>query len=208
MGGLLVLALIAGYIWGVKKLFKRIDPYWAKALVVVAAILIPTADAGYGRIKLKHMCDAEGGLHIYRVVKGVEGFDDSSGRPLDEWILKYGYRFVEGVEPGGKHSRLAQQPDGKIVREVGVTPVSEYVFELQVGNVQDVYYHTESRIVVRSSREVLSRAVNIGYAGGWFERFVGGLYAATGNAGSCGPMIFPSEFITKTLNPIKREKMK
>jgi hypothetical protein len=125
MGGLLVLALIAGYIWGAAKLFKHVGPYWAKALVVVAAILIPTADAVYGRIKLKQMCEAEGGLHIYRVVEGAEGFDALSLGPDDEWILKYGYRFVEGDEINGKKSRLSLQPDGKVVREVGVTPITE-----------------------------------------------------------------------------------
>jgi hypothetical protein len=74
MGGLLVLALIAGYIWGAAKLFKHVGPYWAKALVVVAAIL--TSD---GRCRLwtdQAQADVRGrrsGLHIYRVVEGARG---------------------------------------------------------------------------------------------------------------------------------------
>ncbi|WP_418647611.1 hypothetical protein ACNQFN_22375 [Thauera butanivorans] len=206
MGGLLVLALIAGYVWGAAKLFKRVGPYWAKALVVIAAILIPTADAVYGRIKLKQMCEAEGGLHIYRVVEGVEGFDYPSMTPIDEWIKKYGYHFIEGEALGGKRSRIRLQPDGKIVREVGVIPIAKYAYEVDKGDVRDTFLRIESRVVEKGSSEILARYVNIGYSGGWFERFVNGLYAATGNAGSCGPTVYPSELITKTLKPIKQEQ--
>lgn len=206
MGGLLVLALIAGYIWGVSKLFKRVGPLWAKVLLVVAAILIPTADAVYGRIKLKQMCEAEGGLHIYRMVEGVEGFDYPTMEPNDEWITKYGYRFVEGEEVGGKRSRVSLLPDGKTTREVDVSPMSKYAFEVRLGDVRDIYFRTESRVIEKGSSEILARYVNIGYAGGWFERFVNGLYAATGNAGSCGLTVYPSELITKTLKPIRQEQ--
>ncbi|MBI5791979.1 MAG: hypothetical protein HZA63_10930 [Rhodocyclales bacterium] len=205
MGWILVLALIAGYLWGATKLVKNTQPYWKKALLVVTAILIPTADAVYGRIKLKQMCEAEGGLHIYRVVEGVEGFDDPRWSPLDEWIVKYGYRFIEGREPNGKPSRLSLQPDGKILREVDISPVSKYAFEARLGDVRDVYYRVESRVVEKRSSEILARHVNIGYAGGWFERFVSGLYAATGNAESCGSTVNPSELITKILKPYDKK---
>lgn len=78
MGGLLVLVLIGLYVWGAYKIVRRTPPIWAKALVVIAAVLIPTADAVYGRYKLKQICAAEGGLRIYRVVEGVAGFDNPS----------------------------------------------------------------------------------------------------------------------------------
>jgi hypothetical protein len=208
MGGLLVLALIAGYVWGAAKLFKRVGPSWAKGLIAVAAILIPTADGVYGRIKLKQMCEAEGGLHIYRVVEGVEGFDALSLGPDDEWILKYGYRFVEGNEVNGKKSRLSLHPDGKVVREVGVTPITEYIFEWDNGDSRDVFDRSGTHIRVRSTGEILSRYVNINYAGGWFERFVNGLYASRGTAGMCGPVVSVHEIVAKTLKPINQEKTK
>lgn len=204
MGGLLVLALIGAYGWGAAKLFKQIDQYWAKALVVVAAILIPTADAVYGRIKLKQMCEAEGGLHVYRVVEGVEGFDDPRTAPYEDWITKYGYRVVEGDEINGKESRLSLLPDGSILRETGISPTSKYIYELDKGNPRDTYHRIESRVRVRDSGEILSRSINFRYAGGWFEGFVSGFYAAKGNAGNCGPIIYPVELITKTLKPIKQ----
>jgi hypothetical protein len=208
MGGLLVLVLIAGYVWGAAKLVKLVRPYWKKVFIIVAAILVPTADAVYGRIKLKQMCEAEGGLHIYRVVERVEGFDDPSMVPYEEWISKYGYRVVEGQEIGGKPSRLVQQADGKIVREVGITPTTQYIYETEKGNSRNTFDRDGSHIRIRSTGEVLSREVNISYAGGWFERFVAGLYAQRGNGGNCGPIVSKHELITKTLKPINREQAK
>ena len=208
MGGLLVLALIAGYIWGAAKLFKKVGPYWAKVLVVIAAILIPTADAVYGRIKLKQMCEAEGGLHIYRVVEGVEGFEDPESRPTEGWLMKHGYRFVEGREANGKHSRLILEPDGTVSRELDVALKSQFLYEATLGNTSDIYVRIEKSVRVRNSGEILSRTINISYAGGWFERFVAGLYAARGTAGTCGPNIPITELITKTLKPINQEQPK
>lgn len=208
MAGLLVLTLIVGYIWGITKLVTSAPKLWQKTLIVVAALLVPTADAVYGRIKLRQMCEAEGGLHIYRVVEGVEGFDALSLGPDDEWILKYGYRFVEGEELSGKRARISLQPDGKIVREVGVTPIAEYIFEWDKGDSRDVFDRSGTHIRVRSTGEILSRYVNINFAGGWFERFVNGLYASRGTAGMCGPVVSVHELVAKTLKPINLEPTK
>ncbi len=208
MGGLLILFLIGLYVWGAYKLARRTPTIWGKALVVIAAIMIPTADAVYGRYKLKEMCTAEGGLHIYRVVENVEGFDAPSFRPDDEWIQKYGYRVVEGVELGGKRSRLSLGYDGKNTREMGITPVAEYVYEMDKGDSHDIFDRSGTHIRVRSTGEILSREVNINYAGGWFERFINGIYAARGTAGTCGPTVSIDELITRTLKPIHQGETK
>ncbi|MDR1367357.1 MAG: hypothetical protein LBJ76_01385 [Candidatus Accumulibacter sp.] len=208
MGGLLVLALIFAYVILTSKLFKRVRPWWAKALVIVAAILIPTADAVYGRHKLKRMCEAEGGLHIYRVAEGVDGFDDASITPHDEWILKYGYRIIEGTELNGKRSRLVRLPNGKIVRETGIKPMTEYIYEIKKINPYSIFIRDGSHVRVRSTGEILSREVNINYSGGWLERFVNGLYSVRGTAGMCGSIVSKHELIAKTLKPLKQEKTK
>ena len=203
MGGLLVLVLIGLYIWATKKAMYRVQPAWKKGLVLLAAILLPTVDAVYGRFKLRQMCEAEGGLRIFRVVEGAAGFDDPTDEPREQSIRNDGYKFTEGEELGGKRSRLSLRPDGTIFREVGITPISEYVYELDKGNYRDTYQRIESRIRVRSTGEILSRAVNISYAGGWVERFVNGLYAARGSAGNCGPLVYRTELVTKTLKQTK-----
>jgi hypothetical protein len=203
MGGLLVLFLIGLYIWIAFKIVRHTRPLWGKGLIIVAAILIPTADAVYGRYKLKEMCAAEGGLRIYRVVEGVAGFDNPRSEPIEQWLRREGYKFIEGEELSGKRSRLSLRPDGTVFREVGVTPISEYVYGDTLGKSDDVFLRIEKSIRVRSTGEVLSRAVNISYAGGWFERFVAGIYAARGTAGICGPDIYITELVTKTLKSTK-----
>ena len=203
MGGLLVLFLVGLYLWAGYKVVRWTPTIWGKALVIIAAVLIPTADAVYGRYKLKEMCAAEGGLHIYRVVEGAKGFDDPADVPREESIRNDGYKIVEGQELSGKRSRLSLRPDGSVFRDEGITPTSEYVYELDKGDSKEIYHRTESRIRVRNTGEVLGRAVNIRYAGGWFERFVAGVYAARGTAGTCGPLVYRTELLSRTLKPTK-----
>jgi hypothetical protein len=203
MGGLLILFLVGLYIWAGYKLVRRTQPIWGKTLIVIAAILIPTADAVYGRYKLKEMCAAEGGLRINRVVEGVAGFDYPASRPTESWLTRNGYKFVEGKELSGERYRLSLRPDGSLLREVGITPISEYVYTDEYGDSKDIYYRGEQRISARATGEVLSREVVISYAGGWVERFVAGIYAARGTAGTCGPHIDITVFVTKTLKPTK-----
>ena len=202
MGGLLILFLAGLYIWGTNKLVRRIQPIWGKALIVIAAILIPTADAVYGRYKLKEMCAAEGGLHIYRVVEGVAGFDNPKFQPDEGWLTKHGYKFIEGKELSGKRFRLSLRPDGTFLREEDITPISEYVYEDEHGNDKDIYSRYEQRIRVRATSEILSKAVNISYEGGWLERFAAGVYAAKSYAGSCqegADRIWPDQIVMQTL---------
>ena len=203
MGGLLILFLAGLNLWGVYKIVRRIPPVWGKALVVIVALLIPKADAVYGRYKLKQMCAAEGGLRIYRVVENVAGFDDPKSRPDESELRIRKYQFVEGKEFSGKRSRLSVQPDGTYLREEGITPISEYVYEEEHGKDTDIYYRYEQRVKVRATGEVLGRYVDFNYAGGWVERFINSIYAARGSAGTCGPFIYAPEFIPKILKPAK-----
>ena len=86
MAALLIFFLAWLYYRVVRKVLKRVKPYWGKALVIVIALLIPTADAVYGRHKLKRLCAQESGLHIYRVVEGVKGFESLSIRLDKGWL--------------------------------------------------------------------------------------------------------------------------
>ena len=202
MAALLIFFLTWLYYRAVRKVLKRVKSYWGKALVIVIALLIPTADAVYGRHKLKRLCAQEGGLHIYRVVEGVKGFESPSIRPDKAWLSAGEYQFMEGEDSPGKYSRLSLRPDGTYLREVDITPVSEYVYEYIPGGIKNIYSKAEQRVYVRATGEVLGRYVNIYYAGGWVERAINGLYAAHGNSGMCEPHFMHSEdFILKVLKP-------
>ena len=201
MGGLLVLALIAGYVWITSIVCKCVRPYWGKALVIIIAILIPTADGIYGRIKLKQMCKTEGGLHIYRVVEGVEGFYYPKFSPDKFWLSKAGYKFVEGKD----NTRLSLQPDGTYLLQKDVVPISKYVYDFHnTGDpLKDIFNRTDFFIRARDTGEIMGNLIYINYAGGWFERFIAGLYAARGSGGSCGSDIDPvSGLVTTVLKPI------
>ncbi|MDR1275422.1 MAG: hypothetical protein LBL72_03435 [Candidatus Accumulibacter sp.] len=206
MLGLFVLALIFGYITLISKLFKRFRPWWAKAMVVAAAICIPTADAVYGRMKLKRLCEVEGGVHLYRDVGLVDGFETAASSVHKDW-LGYGYQFVEGKTIDGKPARLSRNPDGTIRQEMNVMLKSEYSFGTTIGNVKDTYFRIEYVVRNRNSSEVIGRFTNIGFNGGWFERYINRIGAGSPVA-VCGKNISIIEFVTKILKPINREAMK
>jgi hypothetical protein len=213
MAGLFLLALMSGYVWAIVMLCKRARPYWAKALIVVIAVLIPTADAVYGRIKLRQMCKIEGGLHIYREVENVEGLYFPSpikqkGKSL--WLEqgdRGGYQYIEGQDMNGKYARLSLLPNGEQRYEDGIILISKYAYSNDFNKVykNDTFFRINQFIQTRDTGEILSRFTNIRYAGGWFERFIGAFSdAGVGGAGeNCGPSINLRKFVTKTLHPIQ-----
>ena len=170
MGGLAVLFLIGLYLFLAIKVFKSAKTTLAKAIVLLLALLIPTADAIYGRIKLQQMCKAEGGLKVNRVVRGVEGFLADSA---DAGSLKaYGFGFLEGDSSPGKFYRFSKQ-DGQIVIEENVIPKSK--FKLKLTTLDDKgerYWRQFYSIEAIPNGEVLATETQIGFRGGWAERLI------------------------------------
>jgi hypothetical protein len=185
MGALLILWIAAIYLLLAAWITYKVRSWWVKSVVAIALLLIPTADAVYGRIKLKQMCEAEGGLKIYKTVEGVEGLYVDRLGATPEWVTKYGYRFVEGEDVSGKPVRLSGGPAGKIVEEKNVALKSQYRYEYSGGDFGIGYAYDEQRVRDLQTNEILARARNISYEGGWVERFVASLYAAKGYAGAC-----------------------
>ncbi|MDY7538647.1 hypothetical protein QN372_05970 [Undibacterium sp. RTI2.1] len=205
MGLLILLFLAVIYVLLVSLLISYIKPWWLRPFVAIIFIAIPTADAVYGRYRLHQMCDAEGGLRIFRVVENVPGFYDPTSSPSEENVRKYGYRFSEGLGADKKIARLSLGSDGAIETEIGDKPVSKYIYQSQLGDLNGKYSRVEQRIVVIETGEILSRAVNINFEGGWVERLLAALYDARGSAGNCGSTI-TSDLFTNTLKPIKPTK--
>jgi len=207
MGGLAVLVLLGLYVWGAYKLVRMARPAWARVLVTLAVVLVPTADAVYGRIKLRQMCAAEGGLKIYKTVEGVEGLYVDEFHPGPTWISMYGYRFVEGKDYDGKHMRLSLGSDGKIVEERYVTLRSRYGYEYSGGDFGTGYAYGEKRIRDLKTGEILARARNLSYEGGWAERTIAAFSdARSGFVGACqegANTISPRKITNETLKPIK-----
>jgi hypothetical protein len=204
---LLVLLLLGVYLWVAYKVVRRINPNWGKALAVAVFVLIPTADAVYGRIKLKQLCEAEGGVRIYRTVEGVEGFYDERWSPDPEWLTNYGFRFLEGKGPDGNSLRIKLGPDRKVFEERNVVPESRYQYEYSGAEFGNGYFRGESRIRDLQTKEILSRYVDIIYQGGWAERFLS-YDGGPGFAAFCKDVTDQSPIghgglISRTLKPAK-----
>jgi len=208
MGGLLILFLVGLYLWIAYKVVRRVSPVWGKVLAIVVVVLIPTADAIYGRIKLKQMCAVEGGIKVYKTVEGVEGFYASQDF-YETWIDKYGYRFVEGKNidssSPNKISRLGRNATGEVVSTTSNVKLSAYSIDF-LSDDNGVYLQETDVIKNTQTGEVLAKSTRIIYFGGWIERSLSALYAGRWSADFCpntDHFISLIEVVTTTLHPIK-----
>jgi hypothetical protein len=187
MGGLAVLFLLGFYCLLTLLALIYIRPIWAKAIVLILALLIPTADAVYGRYKLKQMCVAEGGLKVYRVAEHVEGF---MGYADEGMITKHGYQFVE-ENNSPNYYRLSKE-SGQIMREDKVTPKSKYRLHQIRGDEKSVYRRSQYLIEDIATREILATDTRLTFKGGWAERFLAQFSdAGVGNVAWCSDNPYP-----------------
>lgn len=202
MGGLAVLALLGLYIFLAIKVFKAAKTTSAKVITLLLILLIPTADAIYGRIKLQQMCKAEGGLKVFRVAHGVEGF--MADMSADEYMVKsHGYKFSEAESSTGKYYRVSML-NGNIVREDNVNLLSKFkVKETYLQNVGELYWQQLYSIEAIPSGEVLATETQIGFRGGWAERLVATFSdAGIGSVALCNSAgLDPRKLVLATLKP-------
>ena len=184
MGGLAVLFLLGIYIVITVVLVTKVKGLPYKAVALLVMLLIPTADAIYGRYKLKQMCAAEGGLKVYRVAHGVDGFMGSGA--ADEYLVKhYGYKFSEGHGTTGKYYRVSMK-NGEIAIEDNVNPLSKYQVRLATSDMSKIYWQQSYSIETFPSGEVLATDTQISFKGGWAERFLAAFSdAGVGSVANC-----------------------
>lgn len=173
MGGLAVFVLIGLYIFAGYKLVKSIRLGYPKWLAIAALVLIPTADAVLGRIYLQHLCATEGGLKVYRVAQGVEGFMTDSRDVSGMYVEKYGYKFSEGTPVNGRVNRYSKN-NGQIVKEKDVLPKSKYRLRAISTGENNIYLKQALIVETFPGAEVLATDTQIGFNGGWALRFLGG----------------------------------
>jgi hypothetical protein len=179
MGGLGALVVIALYISIAYAVVKSAKRRWQKAIVVVGALLIPTADAIYGRIRLQYLCESEAGLKVYRVAERVGGFMASTADEM--WIKQYGYRFSEGERTSNKYYRISKQ-DGQFFVEENVLPKSKYRLRLRHFDEKESYRRSQYLIDEIASGEMLATQTQIGFNGGWAERLIAAFSDAGGGS--------------------------
>jgi hypothetical protein len=204
MGGLAALFFIGLYFVIAFKVFGKFKASRYKWLVVALVILIPSGDAVVGRLYLKYLCAKEGGLKVYRVAEGVEGFMDAFSHS-DYWIKKHGYQFSEDRLTNGMTTRYSKL-NGNIVQENNVIPRSQYRVNSTFGNTKDI--NLKSQFVVETLQgEVLATDTQVAFNGGWAERFLAQFSDAGGGAVAwctnteLDPVIRHRRIVSSTLKP-------
>ncbi len=212
--GSLFLLLFIGFILAILVWIVIKVPWWAKPLVVIGAFLAVTADGYLGRRKLEKMCQEQGGLHIYKTVDNVEGFELGNSSLKKYLIEKYGYVYVERKSyEKGKVDRLRTNNNSEFLLEKDVIPKSTYLVDnipnkLIVGN----YEIDKYQITNKNDGSVLAEYIVIGYFGGWVDRFLNAAYASQGAFVAYCPVTDGGNYesrlkmIINTLKPKKKEK--
>ncbi len=182
MGGLLVLFLMVLYVWIALKIMRRVQPMWGKAVLVLAFILIPTADEIYYRTKLNAYCKHEAGFKIYQQVSKQQGLvDDSAVYP--DYLELYPVKFVESQNKvNGLVRRFGRLPDESIKLSEADIFSAKYEFIRKRINTQ-VFLESQYSIVDRSTGKSLGSLSNLNYYGGWFQR------GLLGNIADSGPTL-------------------
>ncbi len=170
MSGIGVLLVIGLYFFIAYKIVGALKTKRLKWLAVVILALIPTADAVVGRVYLQHLCATEGGLKVNRVVNGVEGFIGAFGVDV-EAVEKYGYKFSESSPWNGRVDRYSKV-NGQMINENNVTPKSKFRVRLLNIGERDIYIRQMLVVETFPSEGMLAAHAQIGFSGGWAERFV------------------------------------
>jgi hypothetical protein len=208
MGALLAFAAAAVYVWLAYRLARRSRRPWVKAAIVSAAVLIPTSDAVYGRLKLKQLCQEQGGMKVFKEARNVNGFF-MEATSVDEQLLKRtSFKFVEsGRRTAGRNviDRLSRRSDGSVYAEKDVARQSQYSLRFLPGDPADVYMRSDYVVQSIDGQETLARIRNFNYAGGWVERAIAALHAGRASAGTCAlnrdTYALQLELLSATLHP-------
>lgn len=204
MGGLAVLLIIAAYVALAVVIVRAIKSTRWKLVAVVAAALIPTADAAVGRIYLGHLCTTDAGLKVYRVVEDVEGLVIEGA--TDAHLVKaYGYRFVESRLAGSSAVNRFELVDGDLRIFTSVPSKSQFRRRLIIENQRVLFPRVRDVVEVIHSGETLAENTQISFRGGWAERLLGRF--ADAGPGSVAWCDVPREYhlaILASLKPTRR----
>jgi hypothetical protein len=211
MGLLLILFLLVIYLLIARKCTRSVKG-WLKLPVVIFFVLVPTADAVYGRAKLSAMCREDSGVKFNKSVPDVEGFSTGKSKPYEDWVTKYGYSYVEGYRFGLPSSgilRFVYEGENKVVEKIDVKGVLTSRYQLERRETDSgTYLHRQESVVDLATKETLATDTTIIYFGGWLERAISGLYASRETADYCpknddsyGRLVL---LVTTTLKPKTR----
>lgn len=198
MGGIGFLLVIILYFFGSAALVAHVPTLKYKIVALLAVLLIPSADAIYGRIKLNQLCEADGGLKIFKQPHSIEGYM-TSNEHVDDYLVKKGvFKFSESEEHHGVSTRVSMQ-NGELLYEKDVKPISKYKPHFgEFVTLDDSYFYRDSIVETYPEGEIIARDRLYSFKGGWAERFLGGFADAGPDTVKCNKgRLLPTELLLK-----------
>jgi hypothetical protein len=190
VGGLAVLFVAGLYlaigVWIVIK-----SPGWWRLVALLAMVLIPSADALWGRyVTLPRLCK-DAGLKVYGKASKEGGLMLSTAD--DYWLTKYGFPFVEGVNGAGQIYRRSLR-DGKSVLESNVAPRASYVNRMASSGEGTSFLSNVLTVEDRLSGSTLGSIRAYTFLGGWAEQLLARFTdAGVSGVAGCGWEVFQTE---------------
>lgn len=180
----------------------------AAGVVMIIALLIPTADHFVGYLILEYYCYREAGVKIYETVTGVEGYYDFTGwAKEDAWYQ--GYNYVErwdSIEKSYLHYSFDDK--GELIETKIQKPISRYAYQDQTKYLGNGIWLTHMSVLNLKTKRLLATQSFYGYGGGWVMRKLSKA-GGSGDFGSCGREYFYfSDFIKTVLKPISSPRNK
>lgn len=179
MYGLLFFILGAVYLAVVGGLLYWVKPKWGKALVLIAAILIPNADDWYYQHELAEYCKNEAGFRVYQQLSRGEGVVLLNGS--GEFILKrtaIAYAEWPETNPNGKGVMVTtywhsdRLPDGGASKPYQISnytaPYEFSRFEKDSGTFIELKY----TIKRRANSQLVAEFKTLFYYGSWYPTVV------------------------------------
>ena len=203
MIGLSILLALAVYVWLGKWLVGQVVSKKAKVLIIAVFVLIPTWDVVPSWLYLTYLCETEGGVKIYKSIKGVEGFRDHIG--IGRGALEnYGYKFIEGTYGGTVLYRDSLDSRGSLVRQKIDKPSSRYAVKYVNHPLPLKIEKGEKIIFDELTGETLAINTIFYLAGNWLQVMMKPLL---GGGNSCPAYSWDSpvhrDFFVNTLKPGK-----
>jgi hypothetical protein len=168
VGGLAILGVaglyLAAAIWIVAK-----SPGWWRLVALLAVVLIPTADAMWGRyVTLPRLCN--------------------DGAADEYYIVKYGFPFVEGQDAAGTYYRFSRSDvNSKTDFERRVTPKARLIRRAVNEGLESNFPSSRMTIEEVGTGKVLAEVRAHTFLGGWTERLLARFTdAAVSGVKGCG----------------------
>lgn len=205
MYGLLFLILGAIYLAVVVGLLFWVKPKWGKALVLIAAVLIPNADDWYYQHELAQYCKNDAGFKVYQQVSRREGFADIAAWYSEESLKDISVAFVEWPKkvPDGKggdvtvYLRSDRMPDGSSSMHRQIPKYSALYEMVHFEDDSGQFIEKKHQIRRIADNKVMAEFKSLYYYGGWYPRVLVGRGSLDAGCGEGGKMLRRQQWIKK-----------